>query len=538
MSRAVLKPKKKKKPVLAEFVPKAYPNQKVQGGMGVLMPEQFRGGVATGDHSPVLEEKPAYVAPNVYAGYDNLSKEEFVEMAKNPNKPVVNDNYDYSGLYAAIEEYNKKPEEVAPKSYNEERYNETPMDATLAMAEGALSETPALMTEDEALGILQNPASSEESILNAQKAISGNFSVASELSSKGMTEEEANSTFQNPNASPEEIAEAIEVYKGKPQGSGRGEYGMPMPVLNEQVEEQYDPVDDMVAGENQFAYDDPVLTDKSKKEPKGGVLTSDTTSSIDRKGSAVSANARGSAMPFGKVGRNEMLMRMGAKMMAGSVNGHGAGMDAAFTEYGNIKDANRKADTDAFNSAETTRLAEARIQSQKDKAAANKKAMGMPSAVYKQAALTAITDIKGRLAGESAFNPFDNNTGLFGYAMSHVAGTDAHDTKNAIDTIEASIGFDRLQKMRDDSPTGGALGQVSNIELALLRQSLGSLKQSSSRAQFVKNLNSIETQYQKAVAAVEAQQREWYRMQGVDVPEPVTNTANPDNGGYSIKQKK
>jgi hypothetical protein len=243
-------------------------------------------------------------------------------------------------------------------------------------------------------------------------------------------------------------------------------------------------------------------------------------------------------MPFGKVGRNEMLMRMGAKMMAGSVNGHGAGMDAAFTEYGNIKDANRKADTDAFNSAETTRLTEARIQAQKDKANAKKKTMGMPSAVYKQAALTAITDIKGRLAGESAFNPFDNNTGLFGYAMSHVAGTDAHDTKNAIDTIEASIGFDRLQKMRDDSPTGGALGQVSNIELALLRQSLGSLKQSSSREQFVKNLNSIETQYQKAVAAVEAQQREWYRMQGVDVPEPVTNTTNPDNGGYSIKQKK
>ena len=254
--------------------------------------------------------------------------------------------------------------------------------------------------------------------------------------------------------------------------------------------------------------------------------------------SPVTANARGSAMPYGKVGRNEMLMRMGAKMMAGSTQGYGAAMDAAFSEYGNIQDANRQAETDAFNKAEATRLAEARIQSQKDKAKANKKAMGMPSAVYKQAALTAITDIKGRLANESAFNPFDNNTGLFGYAMSHVAGTDAHDTANAIDTIEASIGFDRLQKMRDDSPTGGALGQVSNIELALLRKSLGSLKQSSSRAQFVKNLNSIEAQYKKAVAAVEAQQREWYRMQGVDVPEPATDKSEPAVvGGYSIVTK-
>jgi hypothetical protein len=231
-------------------------------------------------------------------------------------------------------------------------------------------------------------------------------------------------------------------------------------------------------------------------------------------------------------------MRIGGAMVGGSSQGFSGAMKAATDEFGNIQDANRKAETDAFNKAEATRLAEARIQAQKDKADKNKKAMGMPSAVYKQAALTAITDIKGRLANESGFNPFDNNTGLFGYAMSHVAGTDAHDTANAIDTIEASIGFDRLQKMRDDSPTGGALGQVSNIELALLRKSLGSLKQSSSRAQFIKNLNSIETQYKKAVAAVEAQQREWYRMQGVDVPEPVNNSAEPAVvGGYSIVTK-
>lgn len=553
MSRAVLKKKKKKKPYLSEFVPKAYPNQKVQGGMGVLMPEQFRGGVATGDHSPVLEEKPAYVAPNVYAGYDNLTQEDFVEMAENPTSTVYDSNYDTTNavlspeMQKLVNNYNKTPEEVAPKSYDEERYNETPMDATLAMADGALSDAPALMTKDEALGILQNPASSGESILNAQKAISGNFSVASELGSKGMTEEDANSTFQNPDATPEEVAKAIEVYKGKPVGSGRGDYGMPMPVLNGQVEEGFHKMSDgsiMPDSEMKEPLEDPydeapVLETNGDVPAKGkGILSTTTTASQDRMSSPVSGNARGSAMPFGKVGRNEMLMRMGAKMMAGSTRGYGAAMDAAFSEYGNIQDSNRQAETDAFKNQEATRLAEAKIQSQKDKAAANKKAMGMPSAVYKQAALTAITDIKGRLAGESSFNPFDNNTGLFGYAMSHVAGTDAHDTKNAIDTIEASIGFDRLQKMRDDSPTGGALGQVSNIELALLRQSLGSLKQSSSRAQFVKNLGSIETQYKKAVAAVEAQQREWYRMQGVDVPEPVTNTANPDNGGYSIKQKK
>jgi len=330
------------------------------------------------------------------------------------------------------------------------------------------------------------------------------------------------------------------------KGALENPYDETFPVSKEALGDPYDETPPVLREALEDPYDETFKTGVSngvlgnKNDPKAnakGVL--DTTSSNDRKGSAVSANARGSMMPFAKIDRNEALIRIGGAMVGGSSQGYTGAMKAATAEYGNIQDANRTSETAAFNKAEATRLAEARIQAQKDKADKKKKAMGMPSAVYKQAALTAITDIKGRLANESAFNPFDNNTGLFGYAMSHVAGTDAHDTKNAIDTIEASIGFDRLQKMRDDSPTGGALGQVSNIELALLRQSLGSLKQSSSREQFVKNLNSIEVQYKKAVAAVEAQQREWYRMQGVDVPEPKNNSVEPAVvGGYSIVTKK
>ena len=429
-----------------------------------------------------------------------------------------------------------------------------------------------LMDEDEALSIFQNPNSTENDILQAQKYVSGNFPDVPSLSNnKVMDEQTATGILQNPNADPVELNAAREYFSGgalsEPVGSGRGNYGMPAPALDElsatdtallpaqgemptgarkdpymaipSTKEGYHIMPDGTLMADSEMESEGVLNAKGEPKPKGnGILNTDTTSSSDRKSSAVSSNARGSMMPFAKINRNEALMRIGGAMVGGSSQGFSGAMKAATDEFGNIQDANRQAETDAFNKAEATRLAEARIQSQKDKAKANKKAMGMPSAVYKQAALTAITDIKGRLANESAFNPFDNNTGLFGYAMSHVAGTDAHDTANAIDTIEASIGFDRLQKMRDDSPTGGALGQVSNIELALLRKSLGSLKQSSSRAQFIKNLNSIETQYKKAVAAVEAQQREWYRMQGVDVPEPKNNSAEPAVvGGYSIVTK-
>ena len=42
-------------------------------------------------------------------------------------------------------------------------------------------------------------------------------------------------------------------------------------------------------------------------------------------------------------------------------------------------------------------------------------------------------------------------------------------------TIKANIGFDKLQNMRDESPTGGALGQVAIQELIALQSSIASL---------------------------------------------------------------
>jgi hypothetical protein len=54
------------------------------------------------------------------------------------------------------------------------------------------------------------------------------------------------------------------------------------------------------------------------------------------------------------------------------------------------------------------------------------------------------------------------------------------DTKTAVldtllTTIKANIGFDKLQNMRDESPTGGALGQVAIQELIALQSSIASL---------------------------------------------------------------
>ena len=69
--------------------------------------------------------------------------------------------------------------------------------------------------------------------------------------------------------------------------------------------------------------------------------------------------------------------------------------------------------------------------------------------------------------------------------------------KNRIDglalatTIKSSIGFDRLQQMRDESPTGGALGQVSELELITLQATLGSLDLDQSEEQLLANLDRL-----------------------------------------------
>lgn len=56
-----------------------------------------------------------------------------------------------------------------------------------------------------------------------------------------------------------------------------------------------------------------------------------------------------------------------------------------------------------------------------------------------------------------------------------IGGTDANAIKGALDVIGGNVAFDRLQKMREESPTGGALGAVTERELDLLKSTIASL---------------------------------------------------------------
>lgn len=75
-------------------------------------------------------------------------------------------------------------------------------------------------------------------------------------------------------------------------------------------------------------------------------------------------------------------------------------------------------------------------------------------------------------------------TGFMGSVFSGIPGSPQHDLANIINTVKANIGFDKLQSMRENSPTGGALGQVSENENKLLQSVMGALEQSQSPDQF------------------------------------------------------
>lgn len=124
-------------------------------------------------------------------------------------------------------------------------------------------------------------------------------------------------------------------------------------------------------------------------------------------------------------------------------------------------------------------------------------------------------------------------TGLWGSAASKVPGTAAHGMMNDLNTIKANLGFDKLQAMRDASPTGGALGQVSEMENILLQSVWGSIEQSQTQEELVQNLNRIKSiRQQYAILKQQAYDADVARFGAGAVPNPSApgpETAPPQN---------
>lgn len=85
-------------------------------------------------------------------------------------------------------------------------------------------------------------------------------------------------------------------------------------------------------------------------------------------------------------------------------------------------------------------------------------------------------------------------------------GSKAKDLASTVDTIKANLGFEQLAKMRQASPTGGALGQIAVRELEFLQAAVSNLNPDQSEDLVRSNLNEVITRYQNWLDAVEGRE--------------------------------
>jgi hypothetical protein len=86
-------------------------------------------------------------------------------------------------------------------------------------------------------------------------------------------------------------------------------------------------------------------------------------------------------------------------------------------------------------------------------------------------------------------------TGFGANVFSRIGGTAANDVRALLDSVKANAGFKELQAMREASPTGGALGSITERELALLQATIGSLEQSQTKEQLQDNMRRVKNVY-------------------------------------------
>jgi len=114
--------------------------------------------------------------------------------------------------------------------------------------------------------------------------------------------------------------------------------------------------------------------------------------------------------------------------------------------------------------------------------------------------------------------------------------TEAGAIKQHIETIVSNVSMDRLERMRQNSPTGGALGNVSNFEVEQLQKNTSPLKQGMNYGQFEDSLSDIERSYQRLefLSRHEAELREIAEQQG---PEAIVSILDERFGGFTNEQR-
>jgi len=142
-------------------------------------------------------------------------------------------------------------------------------------------------------------------------------------------------------------------------------------------------------------------------------------------------------------------------------------------------DQRAQAETDAEAAAERTRVAQ-----------------------MAEANLYGVQNTRGVIA--AALPNISHWTAGLGSVTAVVPGSPAANLAGDLETLEANLSFEKLAEMRANSPTGGALGNITNTELKLLGASMRSLRQSQGPEQLRRNLAIIDASLARLEAAYAA----------------------------------
>ena len=116
------------------------------------------------------------------------------------------------------------------------------------------------------------------------------------------------------------------------------------------------------------------------------------------------------------------------------------------------------------------------------------------------------------------------STGWGGAIFGKLPGSQTKDLQGDLDTIKANLGFSTLAEMKRASPTGGALGAISESEMRLLTSARQSLDREQSREQLIRNLKAVKKHYTNWSNAVQKSR--------AGKPSPATASAGDPAADY------
>lgn len=124
-------------------------------------------------------------------------------------------------------------------------------------------------------------------------------------------------------------------------------------------------------------------------------------------------------------------------------------------------------------------------------------------------------------------------TGIGGAILQNFPGFDAHNVAKLVETVRSNIGFSELNRMRQESPTGAALGNVTERELSELQAMAGNLALSQDDKQLLDNMRRLKNRYLDVINGEGNGPRERLQYQQPRQP-PRQQNRQPQDGDIAV----